>query len=332
MNTKNLAFRTLVATVPVLLTACSGPDLSYEISGPGAGPGLVPNWQTLTDGPITAWGINTGDGRLVLNDVAYTSQDAIVTVNGRPALPAELRPGQVVLLRGQIDSGGLTGSADRIDRDARLLGPVETLDASNERLVVMGQAVQAGAGTVFAAGIDPSSYAGLPIGSNVEVSGYARADGTVLATRIEPAAPTAPLRLVGDVHDLDLSSFRFSVGSLTVDYSQALVIDLPGGAPGIGMPIRATGNLAGGRFVVETLAAAPALPVTTGRRLQVAGVVTRFVSSTDFDVNDVAVTTAVTTWFNHGVRNDLALDVELVIDGHAASNGRITAERVSFGR
>jgi len=328
MNTKTLAFRILVVTVLVLLTACSGPDLSYEISGPE----LPPNWQTWTDEAITAYGINTGDGRVVLNDVEYTSQDAIVTVNGRPGLTAELRPGQVVLLRGQVLDGGLTGAADRIDSDARLLGPVETLDASNGRLVVMGQVVQAGAGTVFAAGIDPSSYAGLPIGSNVEVNGYARADDTVLATRVEPAAQTAALRLVGDVRNLDLSLFRFSVGGLTVDYSQALVIDLPGGTPGIGAPIRATGHLAGGRFVVETLAAAPALPVTTGRRLQVAGVVTRFVSTTDFDVNDVAVTTTVTTLFNHGVRNDLALDAEVVVDGHATSNGRITAERVSFGR
>ena len=328
MNTKILASWILVATVLVLLTACSGPNLSYDISGPS----FPPNWQTWTDEAITAYGTNTGDGRVVVNDVAYTSPSAIVTVNGRPGLPEELRPGQVVLLRGQIEDGGQTGSADSIDRDARLLGPLETLDASNERLVVLGQVVQAGAGTVFAAGIDPSSYAGLPIGSNVEVSGYARADGTVLATRIEPAAQTATQQLVGDVRDLDLSILRFAVGGLTVDYSQALVIDLPGGAPGLGTPVRATGHLAGGRFVVEMLGAAPALPVTTGRRLQVAGVVTRFASATDFDVNDVAVTTTVTTWFNHGVRNDLALDVELVVDGRATSNGRITAERVTFSR
>jgi len=328
MNTKTLALRILVATLLILLAACSGPNLSYEISGPG----ITPDWQPWTDEAITAYGVNTGDGRVILNDVAYASQHAVVTIDGRPGLPAELRPGQVVLVRGRIDDGGLTGTADRIDCDARLVGPVESLDSAGHRIGVMGQVVITGPGTVFAAGIDPASYAGLSIGSNVELSGFARADGAILATRIDQAAASARLQLVGDVAELDLATFRFTVGSLAVDYSQALVIDLPGGAPRNGAAINATGRMSSGRFVVETLTAAPALPVATGRRVQAAGVVTRFVSAGDFDVNDVAVTTTATTAFRDGSRNDLALNTELVVDGYAASTGRITADRVSFGR
>lgn len=68
--------------------------------------------------------------------------------------------------------------------EATVIGPVENTDAALGQLVVMGQTVQTDMDTVFDASIDPTSYPGINIGSNVQVSGFLGADGTIDATRL----------------------------------------------------------------------------------------------------------------------------------------------------
>jgi len=327
MNTKSIALRYLAVSCLGLLTACSGGDINFAVSGPDIRPFVLP-W---TDEPITAHGVNSDQGQVTVNGIGYWTNQATVTVNGQPGLVSDLRRGQVIIVRGQVYGGSYSGRADSIEYDARLIGPVESLDAPGNRIVVMGQTVISDSDTVFAAGIDPWSYEGLSIGSDVEISGFARAGGTILATRIDTAANSSELQLTGEVANLDLSNLSFEVNDLIVDYSTALVIDLPGGAPGNGMTVRMIGGLSSGHFVVERLAGAPTLTGITGRRVQAAGLVTRFYSAGDFYVNHFAIATNSATAFLFGDREDLALNVELVIDGYAASNGRVTADRVTFG-
>jgi hypothetical protein len=328
MKMKTIVLQYLFASYLGLLTACSGGGVNVEISGPDIDPITLP-W---TDEAITAHGVNTGQGQIIVNDIAYATSHATVTVNGRPGTLTDLRRGQVITINGTVHGGSFSGTADRIDYDARLIGPVESLDGSNNQLIVMGQTVISGPDTDFAAGIDPASYVGLSIGTNVEISGFARADGAILATRIAPIAGGTKLQLVGEVEDLDLANLLFTVNRLSVDYSGALAIDLPGGAPSNGMTVKMIGDLAGGRFVVETLGTAPALGSVTGRRVQTAGLVTHFNSTRDFYVNHYAVATNSGTTFLNGDQGDLALNAELVVDGNVASNGRVTADRITFGR
>jgi len=328
MNTKSIALRYFVASCLGLLTACSGGNVNFEVSGPDISPWVLP-WA---DEAITAHGVNTDQGQVTVNGIGYWTNHATVTVNGRSAVVSDLRRGQVIMINGQVYGGSFSGTADRIEYDARLIGPVESLDGPGNRIVVMAQTVITGSDTVFAAGIDPGSYAGLSVVSDVEVSGFARADGAILATRIDLAADGAELQLIGEVANRDLSNLSFTVNSLTADYSGALVIDLPGGAPSNGMTVKMIGDLSGGRFVVERLATAPTLTGVTGRRVQTAGLVTRFNSARDFYVNHFAIATNSTTTFLFGDQGDLALNAELVIDGNIASNGRVTADRVTFGR
>jgi hypothetical protein len=327
MNTKSIALIYLFASYLGLLAACSGGHVSFKVSGPDISPFELP-W---IDEAITAQGVNTGHGQVNVNGVGYWANHATVSVNGWPGTVSDLRRGQVITIRGRIHGGSFTGTADRIDYDARLIGPVESLDSSNSQLIVMGQTVMSDPNTVFAAQIHPASYTGLSIGSNVEVSGFVRADGAILATRIDPVADGPDLQLIGEVADRDLSTLRFKVNGLTVDYSSALVIDLPGGAPSNGMTVKMTGDLSGGRFVVETLSAPTTLTDVTGRRVQTAGLVTRFYSARDFYVSQFAVATNSGTDYFYGDQGDLAPNAELVIDGYVASNGRITADRVTFG-
>ncbi|MDH3612415.1 MAG: DUF5666 domain-containing protein [Gammaproteobacteria bacterium] len=312
----------------VLLTACSGGDVNVSVD-----PTVIPRFPPAqTSETITAHGAITGLDGVTINDVRYSTNTAIVTANGQPGTLANLRRGQIVTVRGRINSFGLTGTADSILFDANLIGPVESLDASSDRLTVMGQTVQCDSDTQFAAGIDPATFDGLAVGNIIQVSGYADAAGAIRATRIDPDLANAELQIIGKVAGHNLANLLFSINGLTVDYSSAIFIDLPGGAPSNGMKVKAIGTMSGGRFTVERLVTAPALAGNMGQRVQVAGVITRFNSSADFDINGSAAAVDTGTAFRNGDAADLALNAEVIIDGDFASGGRMMANRVTFGR
>ncbi|MDH4125666.1 MAG: DUF5666 domain-containing protein [Gammaproteobacteria bacterium] len=326
MNTKTIGLRRTFAACFGLLFACSGGDISFEISGPG----ITPNLPPWSDEPISAHGVNTGYAAVVVNGVNYGYSHAIVTVNGRAGTVSELRRGQVLIVRGQTVSGNFSATADRIDYDARVIGPVESIGASGNRINVMGLTVITDPGTVFAAGIDPANLTGLAVGAIAEISGYSRADGTILATRIDRAAGITDMQLIGEAADVDLANLRFKVNGLTVDYSAAVMIDLPGGAPSNGMTLKMVGDVADGRFVAEQLADVPRLAVSPGRRVQTEGLITRLDSAREFYVNHDAIVTDAGTVYRNGGQGDLVLNARLVIDGRATSGGRIAADRISF--
>lgn len=332
MKTKRLAERFLhllfaALLIAALLTACSGGGVEVFVQGPV----ITPFPPAQTNEAIKARGAITGLGGVTINGVRFLANNATVTVNDAPGALSDLRHGQIVTVVGSIDSGGQLGSADRIVFDADLIGPVESLDAPGRQLIVMGQAVHVDPVALLGAGIDPETFSGLAVGGTISVSGYADAAGTINATWIDPAPANAGHQLIGRVTNLDLANLSFKINGLTVDYSGALVIDLPGGAPANGTDVKVIGAMSGGRFVVERLAAAPSLTGSNGSRVQTAGVITRFNSRADFDINGTAAGVDAATVFLNGNADQLGLNTELVIDGNFASDGRIMADRVTLG-
>jgi hypothetical protein len=328
MNTKLFQLRNPGLALLVLLSACSGGGINVSVDGPIISP--IPTAQT--NEAITAHGVITGLGGVTINDVRYATNSATVTVNGEPGTLSDLKHGQLVTVRGRINADGQSGTANSILYDAKLIGPVENLDAASNRLTVMGQTVLTDSDTQFDTGIDPATFTGLSIGTIVQLSGYADAAGAIRATRIDVDDTHAELQIIGKVAGLDIGNLLFAVNRLTVDYSGAVFIDLPGGAPTNGMMVKAIGTLSGRLFVVQRLVAAPNLVSNNGQRVQTAGLITRFNSPTDFDINHFAASTRSGTAFLNGDAADLSLNAELVIDGDFDSGGRITANRVTFGR
>jgi len=321
-------FAALLATI--LLTACSGGNVDVAVQGPII-PIVNPLPPVQTDEAIKARGTITGLGGVTINGVRYLTNNVTVTMNGAPGTLSDLRHGQIVTVTGRIESGGNVGTANHIDFDANIIGPVESLDPPGRQLMVMGQTVRIDPDTSFHASIDSATFSGLTIGSIVSVSGYADAAGAINATRIDLAATNADLQLIGEVADLDLAGLVFRINGLTVDYSNALLIDLPGGAPADGMDVNMIGSMSGGLFVVERLAAAPGLTGNDGLRVQAAGIITRYGSTTDFDINGAAAAINAATVFLNGDASDLGLNTELVMDGTLASDGHIMADRVTIG-
>jgi hypothetical protein len=313
-----------------MLTACSGGGVDVAIQGT-TNSNLPPLTPARGSEAIVAHGEITGLGDFTLNDVRYQIGFATVTVNGEPASISDLRQGQIVTLNGRINDDGRTGTANSIRFDANVVGLVDGIDASNKQLVVMGQTVTTDADTYFGDGIDPETYAGLAVGDVAQISGHTDASGAIRATRIDPAPSNAKLQVTGTVAGLDIANLLFRINRLTVDYGDALVIDLPGGAPANAMQVKVFGTISASRFAVERLVAAPEMVGDGGQRVQTAGVVTRFSSAADFDVDHLNVRADAATAYQNGNASDLDLDAELVIDGSFASNGHVVADRVTFG-
>jgi hypothetical protein len=65
---------------------------------------------------------------------------------------------------------------------------------------------------------------------------------------------------------------------------------------------------------------------------EIEGLITRFVSSTDFDVSGKPVTTTTTTRYENGAAGDLALNVKVEVEGQTNAGGVLVASKVQFKR
>ena len=312
-----------------LLAACSGGNIDVAVGGVNVPPGSLPPFANSE--PVAAQGTITGFDDLTVNGVRYDARDASILVDSQPGLLTDLEIGHVVTLNGRISAAGLTGHASTIHVHSRVTGPVETIDAGNRRLTVMSQTIRLGPDTRYSAGIDPPTLDGLAVGDHVRISGFADAAGNIRATRVETANASLPMQVVGEVGGLDIANLVFDINQLTVDYSNAVLVDLPGGAPGNGMTVRVIGKLSDGLFLAEQLVSGSALTANTGQRVQLGGIVTRFGSTADFEVNGIAATVSSASTFSNGDRGDLQLDARVTIDGEFDSGGRVRADAVTFG-
>lgn len=313
-----------------LLAACSGGNIDVAVGGVNVTPGSLPPFSNSD--PVVAQGTITGFGDLTVNGARYDADDALILIDAQPGLLSDLKVGHVVTLTGRIGSAGLAGEASTIHMQSRVTGPVETLDAGYGRLTVLSQTIRLGPDTNYSANIEPTTLDGLATGDRVRVSGYADAAGNIRATRVETVDTNSPLQLVGEVSRHDTANLLFAINQLTVDYGNAALIDLPGGAPGDGMMVKVIGTFSDGLFVAEQLFEEPLLGGNDGQRVQLGGIVTRYVSVADFDVNHTAVGANSAAAFSNGDSGDLKLNAQVTIDGDFDAADRVRANRITFGQ
>jgi hypothetical protein len=319
----------LVLFALALVAACSGGNVDVAVGGVNLSPGSLPPFPNSE--PVVAQGTITGLGDLTVNGTHYDADNASILFDSQPGMLSDLKIGNVVILTGEISAAGLTGQASAIRMHSRVTGPVETVDARNGRLTVMSQTIRLGPDTYYSDDIDPATLDGLATGDRVRISGYADAAGNIRATRVETAAANLPLQLIGEVSGLDIANLVFDINELTVDYGNAVVIDLPDGAPANGMTVRMIGTLSNGLFAAEQLFSGPALTGNPGEHVQLGGIVTQFASMADFEVNDTAITANSASTFSNGDSGDLQLDARVTIDGEFETDSKVRAEHVTFG-
>jgi len=310
----------LAALASLVTAACGGGGGGEPVAGIDRG------GVTIAQGPIN------GFGSVIVNGVRFSTTGATITIDDQPGTESDLRVGQVVRVEGTVDASGTTGTARRISFNDEVEGPIQAVDLATSRLVVLGRTVQVGAGTSFDDSIVPRSLAGLSVGERVEVSGLVAADGVVAATRIERKAAAATVEVKGAVESVDTAARRLRIGQLQVDYSGATLSGFATGQPANGDLVEAFGALNGSGVLVATRVEkrSSSLPGTTSDKAELEGLVTRFVSTADFDVAGQRVTAGATTRYEGGSAADLRLDANIEVEGGFDATGRIVATKIEF--
>jgi hypothetical protein len=119
-----------------------------------------------------------------------------------------------------------------------------------------------------------------------------------------------------------------------VDYSAAQLSNFTTGTPANGDLVEAHGSLdAAGVLIATRLERRSAsLEGTSDDSADLEGLVTRYVSSLDFDVAGQRVTTTATTVYEGGSAADLVLGANVEVEGGFAANASLVAARIEFRR
>jgi hypothetical protein len=313
-----------------LLAGCSG-------SGSGNGAGEQQQAKNTT-----TVGVITGFGSVHVNGVRYrTTTSTEIRMNGELADEGALQVGQVVSVKGSVDDNGRAGDARSISMDAEVIGPVDSI--GTDQLVVLGQTVLTNADTVFGRDMTPPDLSAVAAGDVLEVSGFRDSDGAIVASFIEPADAGEPSRVHGSVWSLDTAASTFMIGNLVVDFDSAELSNFSSGTPADGDVVRVKGTTlgAGGELVAAKVALATKEGEGEWREgrenhdvdsgdVDLAGLITSFTSSVEFEVAGQAVTTAPETRYEHGSESTLALNVQVEIEGNPDADGVLVARKIEF--
>jgi len=295
-----------------LLSACSGDATNLAEGGIGG--------SGFTIGPISAF------GSIYVNGVKYDTQHAQISVNGNSASADQLRVGMMVTVEGTQE--GSSGVAQAISFAEDVRGQVTAL--FEDGLMLAGQRIEIDERTLFDGVSDLSA---IQIGNLLSVSGLQSDDGALLATFIEYLAatesqtPDAPVRVRGRIVRLDSTTLRFYLNDLVVDYHA--VESLPAQIKNADW-LEVEGTLRNGILYARTLKnTAPPQPPADAQ-LGLRGKITRFVSTTEFDLAFRPAQVAADTSYRFGSAADLRTGAELTARGTVNAAGTLVLTEVEF--
>jgi len=325
MHARMMMSRWTTFGVAILVAACGG-------GGGGSSDGVTAGIDR--GGIVTATGSITGFGSVHVNGVHYVTTGATITLDDSPGTESDLRVGQVVRIEGRLDQNGTNGTATRVIFDDEVEGPVQSIDFASSRLVVLGRTVQVGAQTSFDDSISPRSLEGVAVGDRIEVSGRVATTGMVEATRIERKAAQTSVEVKGTIVSLDTNARSFALSQLTVSYASAQLNGFASGQPANGDGVEAFGTIDGNGVLVATRIEKESggSAGSVDEQADYEGLITSFVSTTDFSVAGQRVTTTATTAYEGGTASSLALDVPVEVEGRFNASGVIVATKVQFRR
>jgi len=323
MTRAHTVFCSLLAATTLALPGCdSGGGIVAGIDRGGVQGGSV--------------GTISGFGSVIVNDVHYGTAGAAITVNGVPAAEADLEVGYVVVVHADIPADGSAPSATSIDFSHDIIGPVLSVDAARNELIVLDQRVLVDDATIFGPGIDPASVDGLaalPASQVVRVSGLPGFPGTLVATRIELGDAGAALEIEGVVSFVDSGGAILHIGSLVIDYSGANLDGFDGGRPSIGDRVEVEGDQVGpgGALIARELTRKELdLSLEDGVRLEVEGLIHSLLSPTSFNVSGIQVRTGAQTSYENGDASMLVPNTRVEVEGTVDANGFLLASEVEF--
>lgn len=323
----------------LLLTSC-GP--SPQTGGGIGGTGIT---ASVASGQIT----DTSPNNVSISGYDYTTGSTSMTIDGKSGSQRDLKKGMVVLINATLTHNYGTNdppqrTADTLMYEDTVEGVVQSVAKDGSSLVVLGQTVTIATTTVVDASIPGQSVLNLVPGRDLlEISGFVTGDGTIVGTLIDlktvdPKTWLPDYEVKGLIKNHKATQKTFEIGSLTIDYHDAKLNDMPGQSNGVwnGLlvdvrGIQVSSGSAGAHSVrmTATLVWPEGLGTKDNEDAKIEGFVTQVLGPGDFSIGNVRALTNADTTFEGGTTSDILVGAHLEVHGPLVG-GIVTATKVEF--
>jgi Domain of unknown function (DUF5666) len=214
----------------------------------------------------------------------------VVVIDGLPKTFADLVPGDVATIYEHHPNDGTPAHCQIIAVEHNIRGPIESMPTDSASMIVMGQRVWLDTSKSSNRYFDLNGFEyidQLSVGDIVEVSGHTTAAGDILAKTIHAAVTDDNYRVIGLARDVDTTGHVFRVGALTINYASASVGGFENNVPAEGDRVLVLSDYPpdAGVLTASIVRYEAGIPRgATGAVIKLNGVITRFVSPADFDV------------------------------------------------
>ncbi|MDH3747181.1 MAG: DUF5666 domain-containing protein [Gammaproteobacteria bacterium] len=327
------------------MTALAAMCAACEIDQ-GGGPTPQPVVQTaaVTYGPIE------GFSSVIVNGEIIPINSSVILANGVPVAETDLNVGQVVRVLSLIENNAQ--SALLVEYQANVTGPVSAVDTVNGVLTVLGQTVNLSAVVNFdIPGV--TTIDDIVVGTNIEVSALKDTNGDLFASYLGVPAINNQFSLGTSISAVDLNTMQFTLGGVTIDYSQASILEIPFGQPAIGQVVLVTGVSLGGagELIADSvvqLAAEPGIFSVADTDLnsanaaslntnQLSAFTANFVgfieisdNATNLTINNVTVSFDAMTTIVGGAAADLNVGTRVRVSGEVTNLGNVLAAEITI--
>ena len=282
MNIRNgkFPFTASALTAAIMVSACGG-DGSLG-GGDTAGIG--------GSGFISS-GTVTGFGSVFVNGVEFETGSAIFDIEDANLSESDLRIGMVVQVEGTVNPDGITGTATGIQYSDDIEGPIsaisENADFTEKTLTILGQKVIISAADTAYDGV---TYAAITQGDVIEVSGFYDQNSDLRASYIELKPATNTVEVKGLI--TSLSGTNFIIQGVNVNAGAANLSDLSTGLQeGVLVEVKGTYD-SGTNTIAATEVDAESNDLSDeADEVELEGLITRYVSNDDFDINGIEINT-----------------------------------------
>ena len=316
----------------ILLASC-GPSPQA-----GGGIGGTGNTATVVSGPIT------GFGSIFVSGYEYGTGTTSMTIDGTSGSQNDLKKGMVVLVNGTLTHN--YGTSEPPQRTANTLvyedtveGIVQSVAPDGSSLVVLGQTVTISQATIIESTVPGKNVLNLVPGRDVlEISGFVTGDGAIAGRLVDLKTGTPDYEVKGFIKNHDAIRKTFDIGSLTIDYRDAELKDMPSQSSNAwngllvdvrGSQVSSGGPGSNGVRMTATRVKLEGLGSEDSEAAEVEGFVTQVLGQGDFFLGNVHVLTNAGTNFEGGTLTDILAGAHLEVHGSLVG-GIVNATKVEF--
>ena len=263
---------------------------------------------------------------ITVNGIEFDLSGASINLDGKNGSQDDIKLGQVVSIKGKYNEDG-TATASQLVYDDSLEGPIDSIDASANTLVVLGQTILMNNETLFE-GLELNT---LQVGQIIEISGLANAQGQWQASFIGLSDHTlTEFDVAGTISELNTSTMTFKINALLVDYSQVDELNYVQQLISEGALVDLFGSIdttnAGERVLIaQEIEAEEAFMADDGDLLEIEGFISSALVDGQFEVAGLKVNISDNTFFDIGDASLLKVDASIEIEGTVNEDGSIQA-------